>query len=95
MDDQTDLSAIDESSSSSTSSFGLTLDDLANSAVSTIGGAAVKGIGNVVSQSLTPSPDLAAKAATPQSTSHIAVGSVALPILLVGGAVVAYMLLKR
>lgn len=100
MDDQTDLAAVDTAVADTSSDAGAsTLSDLANSAfgsiISSVGASTAKGLGSVVSQALTPSPDLAAKAATPGAVKKIAVGSVALPIILVGGAVAAYILLGR
>lgn len=94
--DQTDLSATDSSPLGGILS---NLDQLAQSAISTIGGSVVDsaatGLGSVVSGALSPAPDLTAKSATPGATSIVAAGSVALPILLIGGALVAFMLLKR
>lgn len=91
MEDQTDVSTGDDSGGIFSS-----LSDLASSAISSVGGAAASKIsGLIAGTSSTPSPDLTAKAATPGGTSRVSVGAISLPIILVGGAVLAFLLMKR
>lgn len=87
--DQTDQAATDSSSN------GL-LGDLSSLASSVVNSSAVQNaFSSVVSGAIAPTPSPTAQAATPQAVSHSVIGSIGLPVLLVGGAVVAFLLLKR
>lgn len=96
-----DLTTLDGASPSADSGTNgtLSLSDLANSAiggiVTSVGSGAATGLGKTVSQVLSPSPDIAAKAATPGAAKKISIAGASLPVLLVGGAGLAWFLLKR
>ena len=96
--DQTDITTPEgtDSGAGSTSS----LSDLATSAfgnlLNSVSSSAGKAIQNAVAGTPAgPAPDAAAKAATPGATKTAAVGAISLPILLIGGAAVAFFLMKR
>lgn len=75
------------------------LSDLAGSFVDSVGSSVTDAVSDRISDAIagdpSPAPDVASQAATPGAKSKINLSSVSLPVILVGGALVALLVLKR
>lgn len=90
---------MDENTTDSGSGITSTLSDLASSFLSGVSSAATDRVSSAInptaSQNSAPSPDYAAAAATPGATKVFNMAALSLPVILVGGGLLALLVLKK